>query len=152
MNSNRLFSHILIITSLLVLSVRAVAFAQPLPIPDFGPPQRPLVKLVGFLDPDPPKNTTNTILTIAFPGDEKRYTFLLKQFLIMAGPLRTPGDILDEVRPYSTNFYIRAPQEIVAQIKEATPAEPVAILAEYSSADRGLMVSGVEINPEAQEH
>ncbi|MEW6298960.1 MAG: hypothetical protein AB1671_14690 [Thermodesulfobacteriota bacterium] len=130
--------------ALLVLCLFTSAFAQVRPFPDFGPPQRPLIKLIGFLDPEPPQNTTETVLTVALPGEEQRRTFLLKQLLIMAGPLRTPGDILDDVRPYSTNFYIRAPEDIVEQIKQSSPAEPIAILAEYVRADRSLMVVGIE--------
>jgi hypothetical protein len=144
--------HLFASLALMILMTSTLVFAQGRPIPDFGPPERPLIRLIGFLEPDIPQNTTDTVLTIALPGDEKRYTFLLKQLLIMAGPLRTPGDILDEVKPYSTNFYIRAPENIVAQIRNAPPTEQLSILAQYSSADRSLMVVGFEKTEEPQKH
>jgi hypothetical protein len=135
-----------------LLSVAYPLFAQHRPFPDFGPPSRPLIKLIGFLNPDLPDTTVQPVLTLAFPDDEKRYTFLLTDMRIMAGPLRTPGDILDEVKPYSTNFYIRASREVTSQITSATPAERLTILAEYSRADRSLMVKGIEKSEEPQLH
>jgi len=69
---------------------------------------------------------------------------VLTDLRIMAGPLRTPGDILSEVKPYSTNFYIRASPDVVAQITSAAPTEQLTILAEYARADRVLLVQSVE--------
>jgi len=135
---------------LFLLSLSTSASAQVRSLPDFGPLQRPLIKLIGFLEPDPPQDTTDTILTVVLPGEEQRRTFLLKKLLIMAGPLRTPRDLLDGVRPYATNFYIRAPAEMVAQIKQSSPTEVIAILAEYVRADRSLMVVGIEKPAEQQ--
>lgn len=140
------FSVLLIV----LLGFSSAAVAQVRSVPDFAPPQRPLIKLIGFLDPDPPPHTTDTVLTVALPGETRHRTFLLKQLLIMAGPLRTPGDILDEVRPYATNFYIRAPANLVEQIKHSSPTTPVAILAEYRRADRSLLVVGIETLAEQQ--
>ncbi|MCS6925363.1 MAG: hypothetical protein NZ578_05610 [Candidatus Binatia bacterium] len=139
-----------VLLTLVLLGVVSVAVAQVRSVPDFAPPQRPLIKLIGFLDPDPPPHTTDTVLTLALPGEAGHRTFLLKQMLVMAGPLRTPGAILDEVRPYATNFYIRAPANLVEQIKHSSPATPIAILAEYTRADRSLMVVGIEALEEQQ--
>jgi len=86
------------------------------------------------------------VLTITLPGDEKRYTFLLTDLQVMAGPLRTPESILSEVKPYSPNFRLYASQEVTKQIASATPIERLVILAEYSSADRVLLVQSVEKN------
>ena len=127
-----------------ILSMTAAVFAQDRPQPELGPPLKPLIKLIGFLNASPPKTTTYPLLTLAFPGGEKRYTFVLTDLRIMAGPLRTPGDILSEVKPYSTNFYIRASPDVVAQIASAAPTEQLTILAEYSRADRVLLVQNVE--------
>ena len=48
------------------------------------------------------------------------------------------------MKPYSTNFYIRASPDVVAQIASAAPTEQLTILAEYSRADRVLLVQNVE--------
>jgi hypothetical protein len=63
---------------------------------------------------------------------------------ILAGPLRTPDSILAEVKPFSTNFYIRTSPEVAAQISGAAPTELLTIMGDYSSADRVLFVQGVE--------
>lgn len=109
-----------------------------------GPLLRPTVKMIGFLNAPIEKTETRPVLMIALPADEKRYTFLLTDMKILAGPLRTPGDILSEVKPYSTNFYLRASQEIAAQISSAAPTEQLTIIAEYHQGDRVLLVQGVE--------
>ena len=127
-----------------ILSMTAAVFAQDHPQPELGPPLKPLIKLIGFLNASPAKTTSYPLLTLAFPTDEKRYTFLLTDLRIMAGPLRTPGDILSEVTPYSTNFYIRGSQDVIAQITSAAPTKQLTILAEYSRADRVLLVQSVE--------
>jgi hypothetical protein len=116
--------------------------------PRFGPPLRPLIKLIGFINASPSPMSPKPVLTLALPGEEKRYTFTLTDMRIMAGPLRTPGDILDEVKPYSTNFYIRASREVVAQISDTSPSQQLTILAEYSRSDRVLLVQSVEKSEE----
>ena len=140
----------ILVTALWMIAAQPL-LAQHRPLPHLGVPHRPLIKLTGFLDPNPPETTTKTLLTLALPGHEKRYTFLLSDMQIMAGPIRTPGSILDEVKPYSPNFYVRASREAVAQITTATPAEPLTILAEYGSADRSLLVLSVERSGESQQ-
>lgn len=116
----------------------------------FGPLLRPTVKMIGFLNAPIEKTETRPVLTIALPADEKRYTFLLTDMKILAGPLRTPGDILSEVKPYSTNFYLRAPQDIATQISSAAPNEQLTIVAEYHQGDRILYVQGVEKSEKLQ--
>ena len=86
------------------------------------------------------------MLTLTLPHDEKRYTFLLTELKVMAGPLRTPESILSEVKPYSPNFRLQASREVTTQIASATPTERLVILAEYSRADRLLLVQSVEKN------
>lgn len=120
--------------------------------PGFGPLLRPKVKMVGFLNAKVAETETRPVVTIALPADEKRYTFLLDDMKILAGPIRTPGSILSEVKPYSTNFYIRTSQEMAAQISSAAPTEPLTIIADYSSADRVLFVQGVEKGGEEQQN
>jgi hypothetical protein len=109
-----------------------------------------MVKMIGFVNANIEKTETRPVLTFALPADEKRYTFLLTDMKILAGPLRTPGDILSQVKPYSTNFYLRAPQEIAAQISSAAPTEQLTIVAEYYQGDRVLFVQGVEKGEESQ--
>jgi hypothetical protein len=128
----------------------APVLAQQYPHIHPGSPFKPRVKLIGFLNTPIAETETRPVLTIALPGDDKRYTFLLADMKILAGPLRTPGAILDEVKPFSTNFYLRASQEVVAQISSAAPTEQLAIFAEYSSGDRVLLVQAVEKGEEAQ--
>jgi hypothetical protein len=84
------------------------------------------------------------VLTLALAGDERRYTFTLTDMRIMAGPLITPGDILSQVKPYSTNFYLRGSREVMAQISDTAPGQRLSILAEYSRADRVLLVQSIE--------
>jgi hypothetical protein len=144
MHTSLIRSGILSMIVSAILSMTVSVFAQVHPQPELGPPLKPLIKLIGFLNASPAKTTVYPLLTLAFPADEKRYTFLLTDLRIMAGPLRTPGDILSEVQPYSTHFYIRASQDVIAQITSAAPTEQLTILAEYSRADRVLLVQSVE--------
>lgn len=116
--------------------------------PEFGPPLRPLIKLVGFLNGPTPATSPKPVLTLALAGDEKRYTFTLTDMRIMAGPLITPGDILAQVKPYSTNFYLRGSREVMAQISDTAPGQQLSILAEYSRADRVLLVQSIEKSEE----
>jgi hypothetical protein len=136
--------------ALVALGMAVASFAQVRPLPEFGPPHKPLIKLIGFLNFTPSEHNTRPVLTFKLPDDEKRYTFLLTDMRIMAGPLRTPESILSEVKPFSTNFYLRASRDVTAQISSATPAEQLVILAEYSRADRSLLVKGVEKSEEPQ--
>ena len=116
--------------------------------PEFGQPFKPLIKLIGFLNEPTPATSPKPVLTLALAGDEKRYTFTLTDLRIMAGPLLTPGDILSQVKPYSTSFYMRGPRDVMTQISSAAPDERLSILAEYSRADRVLMVQSVEKSEE----
>jgi hypothetical protein len=129
----------------------SIAFSQVRFPPDVGSPFRTRVKLIGFLNAKIGQNETRPVLTIGLPADEKRYTFLLTDMKILAGPLKTPGSILAEVKPFSTNFYLRASPEVVAQISGAAPTEQLAITAEYSSGDRVLLVDTVEKGEQEQE-
>jgi len=132
-----------------MLSVATIlAQVDPRSIPEMGPPLRPLIKLIGFVNALPSPTSPHPVLILALPGDEKRYTFTLTDMRIMAGPLITPESILSEVKPYTTNFYIRAPQEVAAQISDVAPHEQLSILAEYSRADRVLLVRSVEKSEE----
>ena len=63
---------------------------------------------------------------------------------ILAGPLKTPESILSEVKPFSTNFYLRTSPEVVERIRSAAPTEQLVITAEYSPRDRVLLVDTVE--------
>jgi fructose 1,6-bisphosphatase len=101
------------------------------------------------VNPPSPEAASDPVVSLRLPGGE-RINFLLTDMRIMAGPLRTPGSILDEVRPYSTNFYVRASWDDVARITNADPDKPVEILAMYSSADRSLFVKEVERPERAQ--
>jgi hypothetical protein len=152
MNNRRLRFGIFSLTIAIVLGVTAAVSAQvqPRQLPELGQPFRPLIKLVGFVNTPPAPTSPQPVLTLALPGDEKRYLFTLTDLRIMAGPLITPGEILSEVKPYSTNFYLRAPHEVVTQISGATPGEQLSILAEYSRSDRVLLVKGVEKSEEPQ--
>ena len=116
--------------------------------PNFGPPHRPKVKMIGFLNAKIAETETRPVVTLALPADEKRYTFLLEDMKILAGPLRTPGSILSEVKPFSTNFYVRTSQEMAAQISSAAPTEQLTLIGDYHSADRVLFIQGVEKSEE----
>lgn len=140
----------LTVATMLGMAAAVSAQVQPRQLPELGQPFRPLIKLVGFVNAPPAPMSPQPVLTLALPGDEKRYLFTLTDMRIMAGPLITPGKVLSEVKPYSTSFYLRAPQEVVAQIRSATPGEQLSILAEYSRSDRVLLVKGVEKNEEPQ--
>jgi len=122
----------------------SVVFGQGHDRPAFGPVLRPKVKITGFLNAKVEESEPRPVLTLALPGDEKRYTFLLYDMKILAGPLRTPDSILSEVKPFSTNFYVRTSPEAATQISSATPTERLTIIGDYSSADRVLFVEGVE--------
>ena len=128
------------------LILPALLLAQTQPQPSIGPPLKPLVKLTGYLNASVSKENVRPVLTLTLPHDEKRYTFLLTELKVMAGPLRTPESILSEVKPYSPNFRLQASREVTTQIASATPTERLVILAEYSRADRLLLVQSVEKN------
>ncbi len=140
--SRRVRLEAILIFTFLILPVPL--FAQTDHQPSFGPPLKPLVKLIGYLNAPVPKENVLPVLTIKLPEDNDRHTFLLTEMKIMAGPLRTPESILSEVKPYTTNFHLRTSREITAQITSAAPAEQLTILAEYASADRILRVLSVE--------
>jgi hypothetical protein len=133
--------------ALIILSGAFSLFAQD-QFPDLGPPLKPLIKLIGYLNAPVAPTNTYPVLTLALAGDEKRYTFIQTDMRIMAGPLRTPGDILDEVKPYSPNFHLRGSREVLAQLSDTAPTEQISILAEYSQADRVLLVQSVEKSAE----
>lgn len=115
-------------------------------------PHRPVIKLIGFFQPEPPKPSARPVLTLAFPDDDTRYTFVMTDMKILAGPLKTPGAILDEVRPFTPNFYVRLSPTDAPYLTSATPAEQVTILAEYVRADRSLLVTGFEKSEEPKMH
>ncbi|HEV8715079.1 MAG TPA: hypothetical protein VGX03_19895 [Candidatus Binatia bacterium] len=150
MNSRMLRFALPSLLALLVLSGMVSVFAQinDYSQPEFGPPLRPLIKLIGFLNEPTPATSPKPVLTLALAGDEKRYTFTVTDMRIMAGPLITPGDILSQVKPYSTNFYLRGPRDVMAQISDSSPSQQLSILAEYSRADRVLLVQSVEKSEE----
>ena len=112
--------------------------------PRFGLPNRPLIKLTGYINPQIPKANVKPVLTLKLPAYDTPYKFLLTDFRIMAGPLQTPESILSEVKPYAINFHVRASREFVSLIANATPVERLIILAEYESAGRILLVNQVE--------
>lgn len=128
----------------MTIVVASLAWGQVRFPPEVGSPIRTKIKLIGFLNAKIEQGETRPVLTIGLPADEKRYTFLMTDMKILSGPLKTPGSILSEVKPYSTNFYLRASPEMVAQISGATPTEQLAIIADYSSGDRVLLVDTVE--------
>jgi hypothetical protein len=140
--SRRLRLAAILVLSFLILPV--LLFAQTGHPPNFSPPLKPLVKLIGHLNASVPKENVHPVLTIKLLDDEKRHTFLLTELKVMAGPLRTPESILSEVKPYTTNFHLHASAELLALIRRATPITQLTILAEYSSADRILRVQSVE--------
>ena len=150
MNSGILHFGFSSLIALVLLSRTVAIFAQVSqhPQPEFGQPFKPLIKLIGFLNEPTPATSPKPVLTLALAGDEKRYTFTLTDMRIMAGPLITPGDILSQVKPYSTNFYLRGPREVMMQISSTTPGEQLSILAEYSRTDRVLLVQSVEKSEE----
>lgn len=150
MNKRIFRSGFLILIALVLLgrTVSVLAQLHEPSQPELGQPFKPLIKLIGFLNEPTPATSPKPVLTLAFAGDEKRYTFTLTDMRIMAGPLLTPGDILSQVKPYSTNFYLRGPRDVLTQISSATPAEQLSILAEYSRTDRVLLVQSVEKSEE----
>src|SRR5215510_2472598 len=152
MNGRMLRFGLASLIALVLLSGTASVFAQvdTPTLPELGPPLRPLIKLIGFINAPPSPMSPNPVLTLRLPGEDRQYTFTLTDMRIMAGPLRTPGDILSEVKPYSTNFYIRAPRDIVTQLSDTSPSQQVTILAEYSRTDRVLFVQSVNKNEEPQ--
>lgn len=111
---------------------------------DFQPGQRPAIKLVGYLNPNPPKTNVRPVLTLAFPGHDKPYTFLMVDMQILAGPVLTPGTILSEVSPFTPSFYVRLSPADVKSMTSATPAQRLTIMAEYGRSDRSLLVTGFE--------
>lgn len=133
-----------VFTCSVALLTSSLAFSQARFPPDVGSPIRTKIKLIGFLNAKIEQNETRPVLTLGLPADEKRYTFLMTDMKILAGPLKTPGSILSEVKPFSTNFYLRASPEMVAQISEARPTEQLVITADYSQGDRVLLVDTVE--------
>jgi len=150
MNNHMLSIGLCGLMASLLLSATVSVFAQVNGSlqPQLGPPLRPLIKLVGFLNEPTPATSPKPVLTVALAGEDKRYSFTLTDMRIMAGPLITPGDILSEVKPYSTNFYLRGSRAVMTQISDASAGEQLSILAEYSRGDRILFVQSVEKDEE----
>src|SRR5215470_12950289 len=101
MNNHMLSIGLCGLMASLLLSATVSVFAQVNGSlqPQLGPPLRPLIKLVGFLNEPTPATSPKPVLTVALAGEDKRYSFTLTDMRIMAGPLITPGDILSEVKP-----------------------------------------------------
>ncbi|MGE0684207.1 MAG: hypothetical protein AB7P69_25280 [Candidatus Binatia bacterium] len=135
----------------IIMVASSLVFSQARFPPEVGSLIRTKIKLIGFLNAKIEQDETRPVLTLGLPADEKRYTFLMTDMKILSGPLRTPGSILSEVKPFSTNFYLRASPETVAQISSATSTEQLAIIADYSSGDRVLLVDTVEKSEQEQE-
>lgn len=135
------------IALILGLSFSSAAFAQGEHYPPLGSPLKTLVKLIGFVNTPIPASNVRPVLTLKLPGDKRQYTFLLTDMKIMAGPLRTPEAILDDVKRHTPNFFIRSSRDIATQIAESGPADRLSILAEYTRADRSLAIQGIEKEP-----
>ena len=144
MNQSRLGIVSGMMVFLLCVSFPVASRAQDPVQPHIGPQLKPLVKLVGFLNATPAPTNVQPLVTFKLPSDEKRYTFLVTEMKVMAGPLRTAESILSEVKPYTPNFQVRTSREIAAQIAAANPTERLTILAEYSQSDRALQIQGFE--------
>ena len=119
---------------------------------NFRPGQRPAIKLVGYLNPNPPKTNVRPVLTLAFPGHDKHYTFVMVDMQILAGPILTPGTILSEVMPFTPSFYVRLSPADVKRMTSATPAQRLTIMAEYGQRDRSLLVTGFEKSEQPRMH
>ena len=150
---DRRFIHRIILSTLaLMLCLPSpLLFAQGKSQPQIAPPHRPRVKMIGFLNAEIATTETRPVVTLTLPGDEKRYTFLLADMKILAGPLRTPGSILSEVKPYLPNFRVRTSRELAAQISGTGPSEQLTLTGEYSRSDRVLFIEGVEKGAPTQE-
>jgi hypothetical protein len=120
-----------------------ITFAQDNPAQHLGPFLRPMLKMTGFVNAQVAANETRPVVTLMLPGHEGRYTFLITDIKLLAGPLRTPSDILAEVAPHTPNFRLRGPQEVVEQISNAATTMPLAITAEYARSDRLLLVQSI---------
>jgi hypothetical protein len=103
-----------------------------------------MLQMTGYVNPPTTEKENRPVVTLAIPGHEKRYKFLIVDTKLLAGPLRTPSDILAEVKPYTTSFYLRGPQEVLAQITHAAPTDRLAITGEYSRNGRLLFVQSIE--------
>jgi hypothetical protein len=103
-----------------------------------------MLQMTGYVNPPITAQENRPVVTLAIPGHENRYKFLVVDTKLLAGPLRTPSDILAEVKPYTTSFYLRGPQEVLAQITHAAPTDRLAITGEYSRNGRLLFVQSVE--------
>ena len=149
---NNFIRHIVVSTLAIAICLpSSLLFAQGKRLPLVAPPHRPRVKMIGFLNAEIAKTETRPVVTFTLPGDEKQYTFLLADMKILAGPLRTPGSILSEVKPFSPNFRVRTSRELAAQIKNTAPSEQIALSGEYYSADRVLFIERVDKGEPEQE-
>ncbi len=136
--------NVLVILASVALYFPPLAFSQEEFHPNLGPTLRPAIKMTGFVNAEVEKTETRPVVTLALPGQKKLYKFLVTDTKLLAGPLRTPSDILAEVKPYTTSFYLRGPKDVIAQVGAATPTEPIAITGEYSRNGRLLFVQNVE--------
>ena len=132
------------ITAILLLLLSFPVYGQDHLDSRVSPPLKPLVKMIGFVNATPAPTNVLPLLTFSLPGHKQRYTFLVSDMKVMAGPLRTAEGILAEVKPYTPNFRIRTSREIATQIAQTSPIEQVTILAEYARGDRVLTIQGFE--------
>ena len=121
-----------------------LTFAQDNPAQHLGPLLRPMLKMTGFVNAQIEANETRPVVTLMLPGHEGRYTFLITDIKLLAGPLRTPSDILAEVTPHAPNFRLRGPQAVVDQIRKATTTAQLSSTAEDVSNDRLLLIQRIE--------
>lgn len=144
------FSLSLLLSFFLCLAFASAASAQVRPPENLGPPLRPAVKMTGLVNAPIAATETRPVVMLAVPGHKERYKFLVTDMKLLAGPLRTPSDILAEVKPYTTSFYLRGPKEAVSRIVSAAPTDEIAITAEYSRNGRLLFVDTIEKVEEAK--
>jgi len=136
--------HVLYALSAIILMLLSQASAQEHPPFNLGPSLRPMLRMTGIVNAKVEATETRPVVTLSLPGHTEQYTFLVTDTKLLAGPLRTPSDILAEVKPYLPNFRLRGPQELMTQISRATPTTPISITGEYSRNGRLLFVQSVE--------
>src|SRR2546428_1879370 len=123
------------IAVLAVLAMAAGAVAQHVPgisgpFPNAGPPL--LLKLEGVIQPTKAaaERTGFTVTSLAFAGgptDERRWLGVTKARTVGGDQPLDGKDVLAVVAPFTPNFLVVGPKDLVAQLRDAPPGTPVRV-------------------------
>ena len=109
-----------------------------------GTPYR--LRMDGYVGPPP--EGRNEIADLLIRAGSKDVRFQVTRATVLSGDTMA-ATIFRRVRPFSPNFFLRGPQELVAKVEGAAPGDRLRIVGMWRPGSRDLMVATVEPQPAA---